>query len=227
MRIDKYLSDLKIEQRSKVNKYLLSHEVRVDGVIVKSKDFKFDPSQHELSIDQQIIPYVNEIHLVLYKPIGYLSAHKDLLHQTVFTLLKSPYNHYDFKIAGRLDLDAEGLLILTTDGKFVHEITHPKKHLDKIYEVTLDKVFMEYEKLIQGVMINDEFNQPYLAKAKQVSVENLVANITIDMGKFHQVKRMFQSLGYDVIKLKRTKIGNLDLRDLEEGTYYPFRKEEL
>lgn len=227
MRIDKYLSDLKIEQRSKVKNYLLSHEVRVDGALIISSDFKFDPSRCELTIDQKMIPYIKEMHLVLYKPSGYLSAHKDLLHQTVFSLLKSPYDHFDFKIAGRLDLDAEGLLILTTDGKFVHEITHPKKHLDKIYEVTLDKIFTDQERLIEGVMIKDEFNQPYLAKAKQVSVENLVVTVTIDMGKFHQVKRMFQSLGYDVIKLKRTKIGNLDLRNLEVGSYYPFRKEEL
>jgi 16S rRNA pseudouridine516 synthase len=227
MRIDKYLSDLKIEKRSIVKKYLLSHEVIVNGSRVTSSDYKFEPSQSELSVNGKIIPYIKDMHLVIYKPCGYLSAHKDLLHQTVFSLLEPPYDHYEFKIAGRLDLDAEGLLILTTDGKLVHEITHPKKHLDKVYEVILDKDFIDQDKLLQGVIIKDDFNQPYLATAKDVKVKHQCVTITIDTGKFHQVKRMFQSLGYDVIKLKRTKIGNLDLRDLKEGTYYPFRKEEL
>lgn len=227
MRIDKYLSDLKIEKRSMIKKYLLSHKVMIDDRFITSSDFKFNPSESKLVIDGEIIPYIKEMHLVLYKPMGYLSAHKDSMHQTIFSLLKAPYNHYDFKIAGRLDLDAEGLLILTTDGKLVHEITHPKRHLDKVYEVTLDKIFMDQGKLLDGVTIKDEFNLPYLAKAKQIEVDHHVVTLTIDMGKFHQVKRMFQSLGYDVIKLKRTKIGNLDLRDLKEGSYYPFRKEEL
>lgn len=227
MRIDKYLSDIKIERRSMVKKFLLTHEVMINGQVIKESDYHFDPDQNELMIDGELIPYFKNMNLVLYKPKGYLSAHKDTMHQTVFSLLKAPFDHFNFKIAGRLDLDAEGLLILTTDGKFVHEVTHPKKHLDKVYEVTLNRIFVDQESLIEGVMIKDEFNEPYLAKAKHIKVSNHLVTLTIDTGKFHQVKRMFQSLGYDVIKLKRIQIGNLNLRDLTEGHYYPFRKEEL
>lgn len=227
MRIDKYISDLKIERRSMTKKFLENHQVLINGKRIKSPSSTFEPSQDELTIDEKIIPFIKDMHLALYKPSGYLSARKDEIHQTVFSLIKSPYDRFDFKIAGRLDLDAEGLLILTTDGQFVHEITHPKKHLDKIYEVTLDRIFIESDTLLHGITIKDEFNQPYLAKAKHLIVEDKVVTLTIDMGKFHQVKRMFQSLGYDVIKLKRTNIGHLDLRDLNVGEYYPFRKEEL
>lgn len=227
MRIDKYLGDIKVERRSMVKKFLMVHEVLINGQVIKESNHHFDPDQHELMIDGELIPYFKNMNLVLYKPKGYLSAHKDAMHQTVFSLLKAPYDRFNFKIAGRLDLDAEGLLILTTDGKFVHEITHPQKHLDKIYEVTLNKVFNNQESLIKGVMIKDEFNELYLAKAKHIKVMDHLVTLTIDTGKFHQVKRMFQSLDYDVIKLKRVQIGNLTLRDLEEGHYYPFRKEEL
>jgi 16S rRNA pseudouridine516 synthase len=159
MRIDKYLSHLKYERRSLIKKFLSEHDVRVENIRVKSSDFNFDPIKSECMIDGIVIPYVDEINLVIYKPIGYLSANQDQIHPTVFEFIKSPYDRYQLKIAGRLDLDAEGLLILTTNGQFVHEITHPKKHLDKIYEVTLNKPFIHQLQLKHGVMIKDEFNQ--------------------------------------------------------------------
>ncbi|MDD3068014.1 MAG: pseudouridine synthase [Acholeplasmataceae bacterium] len=227
MRIDKYLSDLKIERRSRVKNYLKSHEVWIDGERIKTIDFNFDPKISELIIDHELIPYIEDMHIVLYKPEGYLSAHKDLMHQTIFSLLDQTLHRFDFKIAGRLDLDAEGLLILTTDGKFVHEITHPKKHLDKVYEVILDQAFMDQEAMMKGIFVKDEFNEPYEAKAKNIEVNEHHVTLTIDMGKFHQVKRMFEALGYHVIKLKRIKIGHLTLRDLKPGEYYQFGKEEL
>jgi 16S rRNA pseudouridine516 synthase len=90
----------------------------------------------------------------------------------------------------------------------VHEITHPKKHLDKVYEVILDQAFTDQEAMMKGIFVKDELNEPYEAKAKNIEVNEHHVTLTIDMGKFHQVKRMFEALGYHVIKLRRSRLAN-------------------
>lgn len=227
MRIDKYLSQLKYGSRKEIKDFIKKHEIFMDHRRVVNVDDIYEPSSMSLTIDGVIVPYFENVNLAIYKPKGVLSANIDNLHPVITSLIKAPYNRLDFKMAGRLDIDAEGLMILTTDGKFVHEITHPKKHLDKTYEVKLDKQFTHERELTKGVMIKDKYNQPYLAVAKKIETNNYCVTINIDEGKFHQVKRMFESLGYTILNLKRTQIGNLKLNDLKAGEYYVFRKEEV
>ncbi len=119
------------------------------------------------------------------------------------------------------------LLILTTDGELAHHIMHPKTHMEKTYEVTLDREFKSAKTLLKGVTIKDGKDHEYLAKAISIETDQLKVTIVIDEGKFHQVKRMFIAVGYEVLNLKRTKIGKLSIGDLAEGHYRSFERNEL
>lgn len=226
MRIDKFLSQLKYTTRSKTKQFLKDHQVTVNQQrIINANE---DVNEFEtIKIDDVKIFYKKDIYLMIHKPAGYISATIDHKHPCVVDLLQHPYDRFDFHIAGRLDIDTTGLLILSTDGQFIHDITHPKKHVAKTYIATLDRSCDDASKLLEGVWIYDDKNQKYLAKALDLSIKENEVNIVIDEGKYHQVKRMFESIGYKVIQLKRIRIGNLELSDLEEGSYCEIRKEDI
>lgn len=227
MRIDKFLSHLKYCNRSEAKDFLSAHEVLYHQKRLTHPKDEVNPDVSMLSVDGIDVFYKSQIHLILYKPKGYLSANHDQMHPCAIDLLKEPYHRFNFAIAGRLDLDAEGLLILSTDGTLVHDIISPKKHLPKIYQVALDRKFDRFADLLKGVHILDGKDQPYVAKALAISSDENYVYITIDEGKFHQVKRMFKALNYEVTHLKRIQIGSLTLGDLKPGEYTEFTKEQL
>ena len=227
MRIDKLLSQMKFCTRSEAKQFLAKHHVAIDGTRIISQREDVVPEKSLITIDGEKLFYKSEIHLMMYKPKGYVSANKDTLHPCSTDLIKEPYHRFDFSIAGRLDIDAEGLLILTTSGTLVHEITSPVRHLRKIYEVKLDHPFTHEKDLYEGVEILDGKNEIYLAKALAIETHEDLVYLTIDEGKFHQVKRMFKSVGYEVVNLKRIQIGNLRLGSLNPGEYIEFIKENL
>ncbi len=227
MRIDKFLSNLKYGSRSQIKDFLSQHRVTSEGIRILSTKFDINPNQDIIYVDENPIFYKYPIYLAINKPVGYLSANRDAFYPCVVDLLKEPYHRFDYAIAGRLDIDSEGLLILTTDGSFAHQITLPKSHVPKTYEVLLNRDFDQHVALSEGVTVKDGRNQEYVAQALTISSKLNQAWITIDEGKFHQVKRMFEAVGYLVLKLKRIQIGNLKLNDLPYGEYQEFRKEEL
>ena len=228
MRIDKYLSNLKYGTRSSITADIKNGYVKVNNKVETNNRRKIDPKIDKITYKDEEVIYYEMINIALYKPKGYLSANVDNLHQVAVSLIKQPFNRYDLKIAGRLDLDAEGLLILTTSGKFAYQITSPNNKIKKIYEVTLNKKYIHNDIIYKGLEIKDGNNQNYIAKALNIEIisDNIV-HLTIDEGKFHQVKRMFKALDYEVVNLKRIQIGNLKLGDLKPGEYKTFRKEEL
>jgi 16S rRNA pseudouridine516 synthase len=227
MRIDKFLSNLKYGSRKEIKSLLKEKEVIVHQNRVMDPSILVNPDVDEVFIDGIKVFYKEHIHLMIYKPVGYLSANHDTMHSVITSLIESPFDRFDFAIAGRLDLDAEGLLILTTDGNFAHQIMHPKKHIEKTYEVMLDKPFVHQNTLLKGIIIKDAYNDEYFAKAIEIKKDKEYVTIVIDEGKFHQVKRMFQAVGYEVLRLKRTQIGNLKIRDLKPGEYIEFERNEL
>lgn len=227
MRIDKFLSNLKYGTRSEIKIFLKEHQVVYEGIRILSTSFEIDPNIDVIVLDGHTIFYKYPIYLAINKPSGYLSANHDEKYPCVVDLLKEPYHRFDYAIAGRLDLDSEGLLILTTDGAFAHQITLPKSHVPKTYEVHLDRDFNQHTVLRQGVTVKDGRNQDYVAQALMIESKASIAWITIDEGKFHQVKRMFEAVGFLVLKLKRIQIGKLKLNELPSGKYIEFRKEEL
>ncbi|MBN3491169.1 rRNA pseudouridine synthase [Acholeplasma equirhinis] len=220
MRLDKILSNLKYGSRTEIKTLIKRGLISVNEKIVKHADMQIDPNKDQIVVDQETVFYKETIILAMHKPAGYLSANQDKNDPVVIDLIKKPYDRFDFKIAGRLDKDTEGLLILTTDGEIQHEITHPKKHLDKVYEATLDLDFTEAAKLqlLEGVELKDPDGKIYFTNAKKLNYNSNKVEITIDEGKFHQVKKMFESVGFKVTYLKRIQIGELKL-DLEKGTY--------
>jgi len=227
MRIDQLISQLKYGSRSQMQTFLKKHKVTINGKPVLIGKTHVNPHKDIITIDEIVLFYQYPIDLILYKPKGYLSANVDAMHPCVTQLIKEPYQRFDFAIAGRLDIDAEGLMILTTDGSFAHQITHPSFHLPKVYEVELDQAFNHQETLLSGVMIKDGKNQDFLAKALSITFDENHVKISIDEGKFHQVKRMFAAVGYAVLNLKRIQIGSLKLGELKPGEYKPFDRRKL
>lgn len=228
MRLDKFLSNLKYGSRSEIKNLINKKQVKLNDCIVSNSNLKIDPLVDIVKINEEVVYYKEEINLMVNKPLGYLSANSDKLHQVVIDLIKEPFNKFDLKIAGRLDLDSHGLLILTTNGSFVHEITSPNNEVEKIYEVKLAEEFFELETLLGGIMIKDGNNNDYLAKALLIEkITNKHFKVTINEGKFHQVRRMFKYFDNEVIDLKRIAIGKLELDNLPVGEYKEFERSDL
>lgn len=230
MRLDRLLANLKYGTRKEVHQLIKNGDVFINGKPVFNTSLKVNPEIHEIMLFDEILYYKDEIILALNKPLGYLSANSDSLHPVVTDLLKEPYHRFDFKIAGRLDLDAEGLLILTTSGRTAHEITNPSQKIPKTYLVTTNKNIEVdlLKKLLDPISILDGKNNTYLAQALSVEmISDNCAKIVINTGRFHQVKRMFKEIGYEVINLKRIQIAKYVLPNIKPGEYLEIRKEDI
>jgi len=229
MRIDKLLSSQKYGSRSQLKQDIKNGKVKVNDQIINHSDMKIDPLNDIILYDEQKVFYQEYVYLMLNKPAGLVSATSDNYHQVVVSLIKEPFSRFDLKIAGRLDLDVSGLLVLSNDGQFIHDVTNPKKDIDKEYEVILDRLItpQDINDLLNGVNIKDGNNQIYTAKALNIKVKEDLVYLTISEGKFHQVKRMFKALNLEVVKLKRIRIGKLVLGDLAIGDYQEISKSDI
>lgn len=214
-RIDKILSSCGLGTRKEVKKLIKSGAVSVDGRLVSSSDEKVDEQISAITVNGVEIKYKKYIYLMLNKPDGYVSATEDNVHPTVIELVPDEYAHFNVFPVGRLDFDTEGLLILTNDGKFAHNVTSPKKHINKKYfALTQNPVTEEDIKAFaSGMDLGDFVAMPALLEPLDTG-----CMVTICEGKFHQVKRMFEKVGNKVVYLKRVRIGALSLDDgLELG----------
>lgn len=231
MRLDKFLAHVTGHSRSDVKRFLRQKEVRVDGEIVTSASFYVDVNQHVVTFFDDELFYQKFVYIMLNKPQGYLSATKDGQHATVMALLDEGYERFNLGIAGRLDKDTEGLLILTNDGQFLHDVITPKKKVYKKYlaqiegELTTEQIAA----LEAGVVIKDGKDIKFTTAPARVRViKDQEVEIEICEGKFHQVRRMFASVGCKVVYLKRLAIGGLALDPyLELGEYRELSEEEL
>ena len=229
MRLDKLLSNLQYGSRSIVKQLIKEKRVLVNNVFAKDSAMDVCPSKDVVQIDGQTIYYKNPIHLLLNKPIGYGSTHVNEAHPSVMSLLIDPYTRFEFSMAGRLDWDTEGLLVLSTDGNLIHRIISPKKQVYKTYLATLLHPITDYSCFLEGVEILDGENKPFRTKPAKVKVlDEFHVEISISEGKFHQVKRMFEVIDNEVIALKRISIGNLFLpADLPSGKYQELSEQDI
>jgi 16S rRNA pseudouridine516 synthase len=220
MRIDKLLSNLKYGSRAEIKKYVRQKRIKVNGTVIKTSDFKVDPIHDVILFDKEIVFYKERIVLMMNKPQGYVSANKDGLHQTVFDLVKEPYHRFDLKVAGRLDIDTEGLLLLTNDGEFIHNIIQPNKDVYKKYYVEVNQPF-DVSRLLNPMEILDGVGNSYIPHTPIVeAISDTTFYLSIHEGKFHQVKRMCEFCGVSVVYLKRVSIGDIVLdEDLSLGEY--------
>ena len=226
IRLDKYLADMGVGSRRDVKSILKAGRVKVNSVTMTEAEAKIDTESDNVELDGKRIGYEEYRYYMLNKPAGVISATKDKLSDTVIEILKGE-NTKDLFPVGRLDKDSEGLLIISNDGKFAHNVLSPAKHVDKTYFVRLDKKPNEEEisRIENGIDIGDD--KPCLpAKVEVISDDE--AYITISEGRFHQVKRMFQAVGINVTYLKRISMGALKLdENLAPGEYKKLSKEEI
>lgn len=235
MRLDKLLAHTGYGTRTEVKKLLKSKVVKVDGVVVKDAKQKVDLSQQVVTVFDEIVEYREFVYLMMNKPQNCLSATRDRDYRTVIDLLDDYYLMFDVAPAGRLDRDTEGLVFLTNDGKLAHEIISPKKDVFKRYIAHISGELTEssMKQLELGVEILDGNNEAFVTKPAKVKVIGTVNDLTaveicITEGKFHQVKRMFASVGCKVVYLKRLAIGSLQLDEtLALGEYRELTEEEL
>ncbi|ABB15553.1 pseudouridine synthase [Carboxydothermus hydrogenoformans] len=225
MRIDKFLAHMGFGTRKEVRKLLKARKVEVNGVVVKDPGYNLNVDTDKVIVKGEEVKYKPFVYFMLNKPKGYVSATVDRRYPTVVDLV--PVHRKIFPV-GRLDIDTEGLLILTDDGQLAHHLTSPKKEVEKEYYFELDKPLEEedFSKIKTGIRLEDN----YLTKPARLlgKVGDKHGTIVITEGKYHQVKRMFLALGKTVVYLKRIRIGGLILDNkLSPGEYRELTPEEI
>ena len=213
MRLDKMLAHCGYGSRKEVKEYIRKGYILVNGEIITNDDYKVDEINDEITFADENVNYENMIYLMLNKPDGYVSATFDYNDPTVIDLIDDYKNRNIFPV-GRLDKDTVGLLIITNDGQMAHKLLSPKSHVDKTY-------YLRYS----GITIDDGYT---CMPAKLIDLGNNEANVIIKEGKFHQVKRMMEAIGCEVVYLQRIKFGPISLDNtLGEGEYRALTKEEI
>ena len=229
MRLDKLLAHSGFGSRKNVKELIKKGYVCVNNQQIKSDKTQVDPSKDKIEVDGEKIIYEKYVYYMLNKPQGYVSATEDNLYPTVVDIIDDYYRDDLFPV-GRLDIDTEGLLLLTNDGVLAHQLLSPKKHCPKKYfaiiegKVTQDDI----DKFRAGIVLDD-----YKCKSAELTIIKTVDNkseveVIITEGKFHQVKRMFLSVGKKVMYLKRVQMKNLILDEqLKLGEYRRLTQAEL
>lgn len=219
-RLDKVLSNFGFGTRREIRQLVKDGAVKVGGVVAKDGGMHIEPSSEEIEVNGKILVYREFIYIIMNKPAGVISATYDNKLKTVIDILPDKFKCFDLFPAGRLDIDTEGLLLLTNDGQLAHDMLSPKKHVPKRYYALVDGNVDEEDirHFKEGVVLDDGYRtmpaELYIIKSGQRSEIELV----LHEGKFHQVKRMFEAVGKKVTYLKRVAMGGLDLDEsLEPG----------
>lgn len=230
-RLDKVLSNLGYGTRKEIKVLARSGEVEVDNKVIKDSSFQVDPEKAVIKVSGEIIVYRKYIYLMMNKPDGVVSATFDNRDETVIDLLEPEYQAFEPFPVGRLDKDTVGLLLITNDGDLNHKLISPKWHVDKVYYAEIDKPVDESDiKAFEaGVVLDDGYKcMPAELEIISSSEHGAEVYVTIQEGKFHQVKRMFNSVNKNVVYLKRIKFGALSLdSNLQEGESRELSNEEL
>jgi 16S rRNA pseudouridine516 synthase len=222
--MDKLLAHAGYGTRKEVKGLLKNNQVTLNGELIKSDKVKVDLDKDEVAVDGTVISYQEYVYYMLNKPVGYVSATLDNVYPTVIDLIDDV--HPDLFPVGRLDVDTRGLLLITNDGALGHRLTSPKHHVDKTYEVLCEGLLTkeDVKTFAKGIVLDDFTCKP--AMLEIIGQDHCY--VTIQEGKFHQVKRMFLSIDKPVTFLKRVAMGPLKLDPaLEEGEYRPLSAQEI
>lgn len=237
MRLDKFLCEAGVGSRSQVKSYIKAKRIQVNNCVFTDCNGKIDPDADIITYNNSVIYIQQYEYFLLNKPKGMVSATTDNLHKTVIDLITTPHRKDIFPV-GRLDIDTEGLLLITNDGELAHQLLSPKKHVDKTYYATIDGLISSSDIVAfrEGLDIGEEaltlpavleIVDTYIPDSNPVTSYTNIT-VTIHEGKFHQVKRMFNAIGRNVLYLKRLSMGNIELGDtLQPGEYRPLTIEEI
>jgi 16S rRNA pseudouridine516 synthase len=226
MRLDKYLAACGYGTRTEVKKLLKQGIVTVDGTVEKDAARQIDADAASVICADEPVRYRKFIYLMLHKPEGVVSATGDRWNDTVLDLLQGEFAERALFPVGRLDRDTTGLLLLTDDGALAHELLSPKKHVKKTYLAKLDKPAdaADIAAFAAGLPLEDFTAKP----AELMPLEGTLAKVVLTEGKFHQVKRMFEARGKQVLKLRRVSMGPLALDEaLVPGQWRELTEEEV
>jgi 16S rRNA pseudouridine516 synthase len=226
LRLDKYISNATDLSRTEAKRLIKSGDVSIDEKIATSGSQKVS-TDHSVTINGSPITLLVDRYFMMNKPAGVVSATKDHTNPTAIDLIYEHRNQ-QLQIAGRLDIDTTGLLLITDDGQWNHIVTSPRTDCKKIYLVELENpVGEDYQrKLEAGIALEGEKRRCLPATMEVIDDHHI--RLTISEGKYHQVKRMMTSLGNEVVNLHRLQIGGIELDpELEPGDYRPLTDEEI
>ena len=230
-RLDKIIANLGYGTRKEVKILCKKGEVLVNGKSVKDSGLKVDPDKDIIQVSGETLNYRKFIYLLMNKPDGVVSATFDNYDETVIDLLDEEYKAFEPFPVGRLDKDTVGLLLITNDGELNHKLIAPKNHVDKVYYAEIDKEVTDEDikKFENRITLDDGYLcMPAKLNILESGENGSCVEITIQEGKFHQVKRMFDAVGKSVVYLRRISFGPLKIDEsIEEGKYRELTEEEI
>lgn len=216
IRLNKYIATCGVCSRRSADELIVSGKVKVNGIVVKEMGMQVDETEDIVCVNDKRVSIKDEkVYIMLNKPKGYVTTNSEQFNRpSTNDLIKEKIRVFPI---GRLDMNTEGLLLLTNDGDFANKLMHPSNKIEKTYIVTLRKqVTDEQINMLQnGVDIGDYITRP--AKVKRINLLEL--EIKISEGKNRQIRRMCEAVGADLKNLKRVQVGNLKLGDLKLGKY--------
>lgn len=207
MRLDKFLSVTGTATRSEAAKAAKGGGVTVNGEVEKKVARSVDPENDEIRFFGEKVEYRRHTWIMMNKPSGVLSASNDKREKTVVSLLPPPLNAMELFPCGRLDKDTVGLIMITDDGELAHKLLSPKRHAEKVYSFKLSRPYDKSVGIENGIMMDGKLTKP----AKIEMKDAVSGEITLTEGKYHQIKRMFERAGSEVIYLKRLSFGGVGL----------------
>jgi 23S rRNA pseudouridine2605 synthase len=229
-RLQKVLAEAGVASRRKCEEYITAGRVQVNGEVVTTLGVKVDPAEDEIKVDGRPINQQKKIYVLLNKPKGVITSATDPGGRKVVTDFLPGIRERVYPV-GRLDYDTEGLLLLTNDGEFAHLLTHPKHHVPRTYQATVKGVphGAVLDKLRAGIQLDDGMTSPAEVEYADINPEKneTIVEITIYEGRNRQVRRMFESVSYPVIKLKRIKFGPIFLTGVPRGKYRHLAPDEI
>ena len=225
-RLDKFLCDCGIGTRSQVKSILKAGRVTVDGKWEKDGAKKIDPQTQKVCLDGEAVSSLGQVVVMLHKPAGFVTATEDAREKTVMELLPPAMKHWDLKPIGRLDKETEGLLLFTNDGDLLHRLITPSKGVKKVYIACHEGIATQEDVAAfrEGLALKDgTLCRPAVLEI----LEPGKSRVTVEEGKYHQVRRMLASRGLPVTYLKRVAEGGLSLGDLPLGETRVLTPEEV
>lgn len=217
-RLQKVIANSGYCSRRKAEELIKNGKVMVNGKKIEELGFKVDGNDI-ITVENKILKKENKEYILLYKPRGVVTTTSDEKgRKTVLDLIETNKRLYP---VGRLDYDTSGLLLLTNDGELTNILIHPKNEIDKVYIAKINGIMngFEIKTLEKGVLIDGKKTAPCKVKVRKKEKESSIIELTIHEGKNHQVKKMFETIGFKVLKLKREKLAFLNLSGLKPGEY--------
>ncbi len=231
VRLQKFIAASGLCSRRNAEVLITEGKIKVNGKVVNELGSKINPNKDVVEYNNEIIKAPNEfVYILLNKPIGYVTTAKEQFGRpTVLDLVKNV--KYHVLPVGRLDMYTSGAIILTNDGEFINEVTHPKHEINKTYNATVKGIVTkeDVKKLEEGVEIEDYISGKAKVKILKTDEQKNISRlqITIHEGKNREVRKMCEAIGKNVIALHRAKIGNLDVKDLKIGEWRYLQKEDI